>query len=330
MKAIETVPRGRRLRRAKTAGARLGRSPSAAFTLIELLVVIAIIAILASLLLPVLSNVKAKAQGGYCMNNGKQMMLAVHLYTGDNNELFPPNPDDGTLLFGYNWCPGEAGVGDADEFDADILADPRRSLLAPYLGKNVAVFKCPADVRSGPYPASGPDRSKVGKSVPAARTFSMNQAVGTVDPVFGAMSPGQGHGGVPTQGVNGPWLNNQHTHMRDHPYMTYDKASTIRAPGPAMLFVFLDEDAHSLNDGGFGVGMNTAEWIDWPGTYHNMACGFAFADGHSEIHKWIDGRTRVVGGDVSRRRVDNPMSRDWLWLREHTSRHISGVNPPPS
>src|SRR5215203_737087 len=97
--------------RTPTAGLRfsLQRSSTApGFTLIELLVVIAIIAILAAMLLPALSKAKTKAQGVYCLNNGKQMMLAIHLYTGDNQEFFPPNPDDGNSLIGYNWVPGQA------------------------------------------------------------------------------------------------------------------------------------------------------------------------------------------------------------------------------
>jgi len=93
--------------------------------------------------------------------------------------------------------------------------------------------------------------------------------------------------------------------------------SDFTAPGPSQTWVLLDEDDRSLNDAGFAVSCGQQKWVDWPGTYHNNAAGFAFADGHSEIHKWIEPTTKVVGNNVSQR--DVPGSKDWRWIAERTS-----------
>ena len=65
------------------------------------------------------------------------------------------------------------------------------------------------------------------------------------------------------------------------------KLSAIR--NPSRIFVFLDESPQTINDGWYvfcNNGPNGNLWSDMPAYYHNGACGFSFADGHSEIKRW--------------------------------------------
>ncbi len=289
-----------------------------AFTLIELLVVISIIAILAALLLPALSKAKQRAQGVLCLNGGKQIMMAITLYGTENDDLFPPNPDDANALPGYNWCGGDASIGGPAEFNPDLLKDPTRNLLAAYLAGNTSLFHCPGDRRMGVY--QGSDPALKSQIIPAARTFSMSQAVGTIDPGFDAGGPGpagvNSHRGAPKMSVNGPWLNNQNTHRRNSPWFTYGKFTSMNRPGPSLTWVLLDEDPVHINDAAFAFAMERPQWFDVPGTYHNLGCGFAFADGHSEAHKWRMQGHKQGWGFV----ITNPADQqDWEWMQERTS-----------
>src|SRR5438445_10432363 len=114
-----------------------------AFTVIELLVVIAIIAILAPMLLPVLSRAKNKAQGIKCISNLKQLQLGWQLYATDFSDYMVPNAP-----LGYppeqSWC--DSAYQSWGNSDANTNADVyRKAILAPFLGGQLGVYKCPAD-----------------------------------------------------------------------------------------------------------------------------------------------------------------------------------------
>jgi prepilin-type N-terminal cleavage/methylation domain-containing protein/prepilin-type processing-associated H-X9-DG protein len=282
------------------------------FTLVELLVVIALVSVLAALLLPSLARAKQKGCQVNCLGNLKQFTFALQLYATESTDFYPPNPEDGNLIPGHNWCPGTAGAGDGDEFNPDILQDTSLCLIAPYLSDNKNIWHCPSDLRSGNY--TGNNTNLNNTVVSAARTYSMNQAVGTICPGY---DQGGGHGGVPNLSVNAPWLNGRETHQRNQPYQTYGKATSFTTLGPAEVWTLVEENCQGQNDAAFAVSIALPQWIDWPGVYHAMSCNFTFADGHAEMHKWVDDSTKAppAGG---RKAIAGDLT-DWHWVTAHTS-----------
>ena len=294
-------------------------SRNGGFTLIELLVVIAIIAILAALLLPALSRAKQKAYGIQCLSDSRQAMVCWKMYADDNNDLLAPNdypfttkaPRDGSIM---NWVYGSMWVT-ADAYNTAILVDRTLSSMALY-NPNPNIYKCPADM------------SVVqGTSKPKARSVSMNSAVGTIWYSAAGYPGASGDGRPPGSPTGGGWLTggNYDPKLPDPNWRTYGKSTQITRPSPADLWVIMDENPDTINDPLMAICM-AMQIVDVPARYHNGGSGIAFADGHSELHKWMDDFNQnipagTVTGQPGQPTPLNPVPphADLGWIQPRTS-----------
>jgi prepilin-type N-terminal cleavage/methylation domain-containing protein len=245
------------------------------FTLVELLVVIAVIAILAALLLPALSRARARADAVTCLNNTRQLAIAVVLYVDDHDGALPYN----MILAGSNYRSSLNWANNvltrdlnSDNTNLDTLT---QASLGAYVSRNTALFHCPADQSmSDVQLAAGWDHR--------IRSYSMNGMLG--NPGLPALTGGNaGNSGL----------------------QQFLKLAQI--PRPFEIFAFVEEQPDSINDGSFlnseasttkplvGILGNgpagQVEWQDLPASYHNRNAAFSFSDGRAEFHRWANPET---------------------------------------
>ena len=112
--------------------------------------------------------------------------------------------------------------------------------------------------------------------------------------------------------------NSWYTATIDSTYFTYRKYSEIVRPPPTGAFVFVDEHPDDIGDGYLLVNMTAHNgWGNMPANYHNGACGFSFADGHSEIKRW-QVSTTIVPFSVWPVPT-GPDRRDFLWVSQRAT-----------
>lgn len=89
---------------------------------------------------------------------------------------------------------------------------------------------------------------------------------------------------------------------------------------PSFVFVFLDEHPDTINDGFFMNRLETYSWGNLPASYHNGGANFSFADGHTELHRWVLANTirPPQKGGVGGTFPAAPRT-DFDWLMDRTS-----------
>jgi hypothetical protein len=239
-----------------------------AFTFAELLTVTAGLGMLAGLGFSGRGDSKAKSQSLACADNARQLAMAWTLYAADNHgkcvDNFGLTQTDTEITAGTfrNWANnamswgGSTSVNDRSNTN---VAWARSGLLTKYIGGSIRVYKCPADDYLSAAQVQAGFKARL-------RSVSMNAYCGP----FSASSVDQ----------------SAIANTFETDYRQFMKISQVG--NPSGIFVTLDENPNSINDGYFLNTLGNSEAFgDSPASYHNGAGTLSFADEHVETHQWL-------------------------------------------
>lgn len=257
-----------------------------AFSRLELLAVLVVVGLLVLIKAPALANDKNRSKSITCLSNLRELSVGWISYADDNDGNLMMNIMSGDTFpeLGPNWVSGYMDWNTSSSATNILfLIDPKYALIASYVRTNASLFKCPEDTFVS--------ASQLRVSTTRARSYSMNNSMGPGN--FGKSA----------------FL---------HTNALFLKYSDLTQLKPYEAIVFLDEHPDSINDPSFVFDFATVQWLDLPGSLHQGAGTLSFADGHVEMHSWIDPRTiRPVRYSYETHRM--AQSKDWEWLKTHLS-----------
>jgi prepilin-type N-terminal cleavage/methylation domain-containing protein/prepilin-type processing-associated H-X9-DG protein len=174
------------------------------------------------------------------------------------------------------------------------LVDPHYAAFAAY-NRNPATYRCPSD----------PTYLVVnGQRLPRIRSYSLDRLLG--DPSV----------------------------LSSDNILAYHKLSAVVDPSPANQFAFLDENPNTITYAHFWVHDHLFWFHSLPGSYHNDATPISFLDGHVEVHRWVDPRTKPplnpIWMDAGGNRIGEicaPGDPDAIWLKSKTRAPLHGWQP---